>query len=473
MNVINLSIKEKKIFNLVASAASELEYPAYAIGGFVRDKLLDRPSKDIDFVCVGDCAIWAQKIIDKLPSKPKLTIFKRFGTAMFKYEGFELEFVSARKESYNPDSRNPNVFPGTLEDDQNRRDFTINALAINLADSNFQEIVDPFNGISDLENGVIKTPMDPDITFSDDPLRMMRAIRFASQLGFFIEEQTLNSITKNASRIEIVAKERVVTELNKIVESKVPSVGFKLLFDTSLLKIIFMEMANLQGVDIIDGRGHKDNFYHTLEVLDNLSELSEDLWLRWSAIFHDIAKPATKRYDEKAGWTFHGHEAVGAAWVPRLFKKLGLPGDSKMKYVQKLVRLHLRPISLTNENITDSAIRRLLFDAGDDIDDLMLLCSADITSKNQTKVERYLANYKMVKEKLEELEARDKIRNWQPPISGELIMESFNINPSREVGVIKKAIREAILDGKIPNNYDAAFQFMIETGKEMGLSQVK
>ena len=468
--VFNIQKHEREIFDLIHTCASELGYPTYVVGGYVRDRLLARPSKDMDIVCVGSGITLAQNIASKLRPIPRVSVYPRFGTAMLKHKDLEVEFVGARKESYRHDSRKPIVENGSLEDDQHRRDFTINALAVSLNENNFGEIIDPFNGLYHLEQKIIKTPLEPGKTFSDDPLRMMRAIRFSTQLGFEIEEETLNGIKKYKNRIGIVSQERITIELEKILKTPKPSVGFKLLFDTGLLKIIFPEMAALYGVEIINGRGHKDNFYHTLEVLDNLCQNTHNIWLRWAAIFHDIAKPPTKRFHPEAGWTFHGHEALGAAMVPRIFRKLKLPMDHKMKYVQKLVRLHLRPISLTKENITDSAIRRLLFEAGEDIDDLMMLCEADITSKNPKKVKRYLENYVMVREKLKEIEEKDQLRNWQPPISGELIMETFNIEPSRDVGIIKTAIREAILDGDIENNYDDAFQFMIKQGEALGLT---
>lgn len=471
--IFQISDKERALLQLIGATADELNVSAYAIGGYVRDKVLARLCKDIDIVCIGSGIELAEAVAQKLSPQPKVAVFQRFGTAMLRAGEWEVEFVGARKESYRADSRKPAIENGTLEDDQNRRDFTINALAIGLNQNNFGTILDPFNGLRHLEQRIIKTPLEPDKTFSDDPLRMMRAIRFATQLHFRIDELTLKSIANNKNRIHIISKERITTELEKIMASDRPSVGFKLLFNTGLLHLIFPEVAALQGVDIKNGRGHKDNFYHTLEVLDNVAKKSTNIWLRWAALLHDIAKPPTKRFDNVAGWTFHGHETLGAAMVPRIFAKLRLPQDTKMKYVQKLVQLHLRPIALTKEEITDSAIRRLLFEAGEDIDDLMILAQCDITSKKEEKVERYLANYEIVKQKLIEIEEKDHIRTWQPPITGEIIMDTFDIQPSRPVGIIKEFVKNAILDGDIPNDFDAAYQLMIEKGLSIGLSPKK
>lgn len=456
------------VFKVVSQIAGENNLSCYVIGGYVRDLLLDRPSKDIDIVVVGNGLELARMAGEKLRVK-KVNYFKNFGTAQFIYKDLDVEFVGARKESYQRDSRKPIVEDGTLEDDQNRRDFTINAMAINLHPDHFGELVDPFGGIEDLDKGIIRTPLDPGITYSDDPLRMMRAIRFATQLDFKIETASLKAIKENAERLDIISKERIMDELNKIILCPVPSRGFQLLFSTGLLHRFFSEMTALQGVETINGHSHKDNFYHTLEVLDNISENTDNLWLRWAAIMHDIAKPPTKRFDEQAGWTFHGHEDLGARWVPRIFSRLKLPLDHKMKYVQKLVRLHLRPISLVKGNVTDSAVRRLLFEAGDDIDDLMTLCNADITSKNEFKVKRYKKNFTIVKEKLRAVEEKDRIRNFQPPVTGDIIMKTFGIGPCSEIGTIKAAIKEAILEGEIPNEYDQAYAYMLAKGTELGL----
>ncbi|MCU0360623.1 MAG: CCA tRNA nucleotidyltransferase, partial [Bacteroidia bacterium] len=437
------------------------------IGGYVRDHFLQRNSKDIDIVTLGKGIDLATKVHQALGEESHLSVFRTFGTAQVKYRDLEIEFVGARKESYNQNSRKPVVENGSLEDDQNRRDFTINALAIGTSDNNFGQLLDPFGGMEDLNNKILRTPLDPDITYSDDPLRMMRAIRFASQLNFTIEEKSLQAISKNKERISIVSKERISDELNKIIASAKPSLGFKLLFDAGLLHLIFPEMVKLHGTETIKGLSHKDNFYHTLEVLDNTANKSDNLWLRWAAILHDIAKPATKRFEEGTGFTFHGHEDKGARMVPKIFTNLKLPLNEKMKYVQKLVQLHLRPIVLAKTEVTDSAVRRLLFEAGEDIDDLMLLCESDITTKNPNKVKRYLSNFEIVRQKLIEIEQKDHIRNWQPPISGEEIMKLYNLPPSREVGVLKNALKDAILDGLVENSYESAKAFLDERFKDL------
>lgn len=460
---------ERKIFELVGRCAREIGAPAYVVGGYVRDRLLGRATKDIDIVCVGSGIKLAEKVASKLSPTPKVAFYSRFGTAMLRHDGMEIEFVGARRESYRDDSRKPDVEEGTLEDDQNRRDFTINALAVSLDEDTFGQILDSFGGLEHLEQKIIKTPLEPGTTFSDDPLRMLRAIRFANQLGFSIEPSTFEGIIKNRSRIHIISKERIAAELDKILMTPTPSVGFRLLFDSGLLKIILPEVAALQGVEDRAGRAHKDNFYHTLEVLDNLCRRSNNIWLRWSALLHDIAKPATKRFDKETGWTFHGHEWLGANMVPKIFRNLRLPLGAEMDYVQKMVRLHLRPISLTKDQVTDSAVRRLLFDAGPDIDDLMKLCESDITTKNPRKMARYLEGYEYLKERMALVSEADRMRLWQPPITGEIIMQTFDIQPSKEVGVIKTAVREAILDGEIPNEYEAAFARMLEEGKKIGL----
>ncbi len=457
-------------FKIIGEACDENQVRGYVIGGYVRDCLLQRECKDVDIVVTGSGIELAEKAAKMLGQDIHVTVFRNFGTAMLMYKGWNIEFVGARKESYRSGSRKPVVEEGSLEDDQNRRDFTINALAIGLNGKDYGQLIDPFGGVKDLNAGIIKTPLEPAITYSDDPLRMMRAIRFATQLGFSIEQNSLNAITENKDRITIVSKERISDELNKIILAPIPSVGFKLLFDTGLLQLIFPQMTALYGVDYVGGKGHKDNFYHTLQVLDNISKNTDNLWLRWAAILHDIAKPATKRFEEGTGWTFHGHEDKGARMVPSIFAQLKLPLNEKMKYVQQLVLLHLRPIVLSQSIVTDSAVRRLLFEAGDAIDDLMTLCQADITSKNEVKVKKYLKNFELVKQKLVEVEAKDQLRNWQPPITGEMIMAAFNLKPGPEIGLIKNAIREAILDGLIQNEYSQAWDFMVNTGIGMGLS---
>ena len=459
------------VFKVASQIVTEKNLQAFVIGGYVRDLILDRPSKDIDIVVVGNGMDLAKECAERLRVK-KVSVFKSFGTAHFKYKDLDVEFVGARKESYRSDSRKPIVEDGTLEEDQRRRDFTINALALSLHADTFGDIIDPFNGLDDLDKGIIRTPLDPNTTYSDDPLRMMRAIRFATQLDFKIEGKSLQAIYNNAPRLEIISQERILDEVNKIILSAVPSRGFQLLYSTKLLLQFFPEMVALQGVETIDGKSHKDNFYHTLEVLDNVAQNTDNLWLRWSAILHDIAKPPTKRFDPEIGWTFHGHEDMGARWVSRIFKRMKLPLDYKMKYVEKLVRLHLRPIALVKGSVTDSAIRRLLNEAGDDIEDLMTLCNADITSKNEFKVKKYKKNFEIVTEKLKAVEEKDRIRNFQPPVSGQLVMKTFGLGPCNEVGVIKSRIKEAILDGEIPNESNEAIQYMLVLGEELGLSVV-
>ena len=468
---MNLSAYLKHpVFKVISQICEEKQLEAFVIGGFVRDLILKRPSKDIDIVVVGSGIELAEASAKVLRVK-QVSIFKNYGTAHFRYKDLDVEFVGARKESYHQDSRNPSVKSGSLQDDQLRRDFTINALAISLQKLNFGELIDPFDGIQDLKNGIIKTPLDPIQTYIDDPLRMLRAIRFATQLNFKIEFKSLEAILNNSTRIKIITQERITDELNKIILSNEPSRGFKLLESTKLLHHFFPEMIALKGIETINGKSHKDNFYHTLEVLDNISQNTNNLWLRWSAIMHDIAKPNTKRFEPDHGWTFHGHEELGARFVPNIFKRLKLPLDHKMKYVQKLVRLHLRPIALVKGNVTDSAIRRLLFEAGDDIDDLMTLCNADVTSKNEFKVLKFKKNFELVSRKLNDVEAKDKIRNFQPPVTGEIIMKTFNIGPCAEIGNIKMKIKDAILEGTIENDYDQAFKYMLEIAKEIGLSK--
>ena len=489
---IKCTEKELFIFKKIAHAAEELDMPCYIIGGFVRDKILGRATKDADIVCVGDGIKLARETAKRFNPHPHVNYFKNFGTAHIKLkltkhdslkvspvwrdlEGadFDIEFVGARKESYRYHSRNPDVVPGTLEDDQDRRDFTINALAISLNKDDYGKMIDPFDGLKDIQKKIIKTPLDPLKTFSDDPLRMMRAVRFASQLGFNIEPKTFRAILDNAYRIKIVSQERITDELNKIILTDKPSIGFDLLYRSGLIHVIFPQMVDLAGAEYKEGVGHKDNFYHTLQVLDNLSAKTNDLWLRWAAVLHDIGKPVTKKFEEGHGWTFHGHEVVGGRMVPKIFEKFRLPQNEKMRFVRKLVELHLRPISLTKENITDSAIRRLLFDAGDDFDALMMLCEADITSKNKYRVKKYMENFRMVRKRCHEVEEKDRIRNWQPPVTGEMIMDIFGLKPSKPVGILKNAIKDAMLDGEIENTYEAAYSFMLKKAKELGLKPVK
>lgn len=458
------------IFKIISQSSEELNLDCFVIGGFVRDYLLQRGNaKDIDVVAVGSGIELAQQVSNNLPNTPKVQVFKTYGTAMLCYDDIEIEFVGARKESYTENSRNPIVENGTLQDDQNRRDFTINALALSLNTKTFGELLDPFNGLEDLDKGIIRTPLDPDITYSDDPLRMMRAIRFATQLNFKIENQSLEAITANKDRIKIITKERIVTELHKILESKQPSIGFKLLEKTGLLNYIMPELIALKGIDEIEGQRHKDNFYHTLEVVDNIAKTTDNLWLRWAALLHDIGKAPTKKFHKKTGWTFHAHEFVGSKMVYKLFKRLKMPLNDKMKFVQKMVLMSSRPIVLASE-VTDSAVRRLVFDAGDYVDDLMTLCEADITTKNPKKFKKYHNNFKLVRDKIVEVEERDRIRNFQPPVTGEEIMQAFNLKPSKEIGIIKEAIKEAILEGDIPNEHEAAFELMLEKGKALGLT---
>ena len=457
------------IIPIITEVAQERKVAVYVIGGYVRDLLLNRKSKDIDFLIIGNGIEFAEAVALKIGNKTAVNVFKNFGTAMLNYKGWEIEFVGARKESYRNDSRKPIVEDGNLQDDQNRRDFTINTLAISLAKINYGKLIDPFDGMKDIEQKLIRTPLEPNVTYSDDPLRMMRAIRFAAQLNFKIDAASLQAITENKDRIQIVSKERITDEINKIMLSAKPSIGFEHLFNTGLLQIIFPEMANLHGVEIIDGKAHKDNFYHTLQVLDNICEHTDDLWLRWAALLHDIAKPATKRFEPDHGWTFHGHEDKGARMVPKIFKELRLPQNEKMKLVQKLVLLHLRPIVLAQNTVTDSAVRRLLFEAGEDIDALMILCNADITTKNEYKIKKYKNNFELVKEKIIEVEAKDQLRNWQPPIDGNDIMQAFGLAAGKEVGLLKNAIREAILEGVIPNEKTAALELMMMEGKKLGL----
>ena len=468
------SYLESPIFDVIHRAAEALNVETYVIGGYVRDRLLQRREpKDVDIVAVGSGIALAEKVSELLPKHPKVQVFKNFGTAMLRHEDWEVEFVGARKESYRSNSRKPIVENGTLEDDQNRRDFTINALAIGLNTANYGELIDPFGGLKDLDEGIIRTPLNPDATYSDDPLRMMRGIRFATQLGFAIEKESFDAIARNAHRIEIISQERITDELNKIMASSRPSVGWVLLEETGLLKEFFPELLTLKGIEDVDGQTHKDNFYHTLQVVDNLSATSESLWLRWAALLHDIGKPVSKRFDKKAGWTFHGHEFIGGKMVSKIFRKLKLPNNEKMKYVQKMVRMSSRPTALSGKEVTDSAVRRLLFDAGEDVDDLMLLCEADMTTQNERKKKRYLQNYQLVRQKLKEVEERDRVVNFEPPISGKDIMETFHVPPGRVIGEIKSSIKEAILEGNIQNDRDQAWKMMIDLAREKGLKPIE
>ena len=464
---------QDKIFKIIAQAAKELNVESYVIGGFVRDLILQRDhKKDIDIVAVGSGIELALKVSELLPNKPKVQVFKTYGTAMLRYNDMDIEFVGARKESYHFDSRNPVVENGTLEDDQNRRDFTINALALSLNENNFGDLVDPFNGLQDMKNKIIRTPLNPDITYSDDPLRMMRAIRFACQLHFEIEAESLEAISRNKDRINIITGERIVDELNKILMSKKPSVGFLLLYKTGLLDLILPELTALNNVEEVEGHTHKNNFYHTLEVVDNICPNTDDVWLRWSALLHDIGKAPTKKYNKKQGWTFHGHEFLGGKMAKKIFMRLHMPLNQKLKFVQKMVTMSSRPIVLAQDIVTDSAVRRLVFDAGEDVESLMTLCEADITTKNPKKFQKYHNNFKIVREKIVEVEERDKVRVFQPPITGEEIMELFNLKPSREIGVLKEAVKEAILEGEIPNEYQAAYDFVLIKAEKMGLKKV-